>query len=236
MRGRLYIMLFFPAFVACGDKNMPGSSEVKAGNTGLTQTMVADNQEFATISEPPKAEIKQYAAWLHSKESGVYHKRKVGAIVYEAQYKPLDYVAWRESGMKQRPEEEDLRAKIERIGGLHHFEFRINIDGYNSEFLKYSVSGQDEYDERIKYYSFTMQQDIAIVTEKGDTIPCGIHHFERTYDVAPYAVFQVGFPSEATDLSAGFTLIFNDRMNNNGLVKFYFDGRYIQHIEKHLFL
>ena len=94
--------------------------------------------------------------------------------------------------------------------------------------LKYDLHSRKEYEDRVNYFAFGMQNDIRLV-QGGDTLPCQLFHFERVYDVAPYATFLLAFPL-GKDYSSDKTLVLFDHGFNKGILKFFFDGRDIKNV------
>jgi hypothetical protein len=171
-----------------------------------------------------------YVSWFRSLEHGLKKAKMLNDLTYFLQYKSPDYIALIEShgeGVK----EEVVEKRAKELQGLIYFDFRISLNGGQDELLKYQISSPAEYLERVKYMSFEMQKDIQLVQEK-DTIPCGLYHFERIYDIGPYSNYLVAFDSKGIDLNKELTFVFNDKVFHNGLVKFTFLGGKLIYLPK----
>src|SRR5690606_24532770 len=79
---------------------------------------------------------------------------------------------------------------------FEYYMLKIEAMGFNQELAKFQLSSTQDYEKRIKYFAFAMQQDISIETENGNSFPCEIFHFERIYNIAPYTTFMLGFAKE----------------------------------------
>ena len=104
---------------------------------------------------------------------------------------------------------------------------KVEIENTEGEFIRYGNPSAEEYSHRINYCSFQMQKDIFLV-EGDDTLACGLFHFERTYDIAPYATFLLGFPLKKEKQNKDKVLVFNDRLFNKGTMRFVFKNEDIK--------
>lgn len=77
------------------------------------------------------------------------------------------------------------------------------------------------YQKSVMYMSSTIQKDFAIVTSKGDTIPCSGVHFERHFKISPFTRILLYFGNVEKD--EYIQLLYKDNLYNNGLFKFKFD-------------
>jgi hypothetical protein len=91
----------------------------------------------------------------------------------------------------------------------------------STELLKYKNTSAQQYSDRVNYFAFGMQNDIALV-DGNDTLHCDLYHYERAYDVAPSATMLLGFAKKNGSDRKDKTLIFYDRTFNKGMLKFKF--------------
>ena len=61
--------------------------------------------------------------------------------------------------------------------------------------LKQIANSLSNYQELISYLSYNITEDISLQTPS-DTIPATFAHFERNFDVAPFANVDIGFQIE----------------------------------------
>jgi hypothetical protein len=176
------------------------SEEKKPGVKELAdkQTSAEVMAAFSEIQKEPDAKITQ----------------EIAEIKYSVQWVPPVVMAARAG---------DKAANVADVDAYDDF---INIDlsvttPGHLEFLKFDLTSAAEYDRRVKYSAFDMQRDIYFVSENNDTIPCVIFHFERNYDVSQTGKFSLGFPCEKCRKG---TIVFEDRLFNNGKIKLLIDG------------
>lgn len=143
-------------------------------------------------------------------------KKKIGEFIYTASYRPSDLIAKYEyeSGTISHRDPEELEQCL-------YFQLDIEHETFADELLKYNVFGYSQYDERVKYFSFNMMEDIYIITGR-DTIPCGLHHFERNFSIGNKITVMLAFPISSNIIYDDVTLQYHDNSFNNGIVKLYF--------------
>jgi hypothetical protein len=79
------------------------------------------------------------------------------------------------------------------------------------------------YDESVKYMSFSIEKDFYVVTSKKDTIQCAGATFERNFKIAPYHKIILFF----SDIPPGdkIQLVYQDRLFKKGTLKFKFEEK-----------
>ncbi len=74
-----------------------------------------------------------------------------------------------------------------------YMSFKLKLENLKGNgMLKNIVKTVPEYQALIQYLSFDMQKDLFLCTEN-DTLQCSFAHFERNFDLAPYANIGLGF-------------------------------------------
>jgi hypothetical protein len=175
-------------------------------------------------------EPAQYVRWIQKEGNGLLKEKKIDDITFSAQYKPYPYIACMEE-RKNKIADAVVKKKISELDGMQYFDLKIALTTAEGELLKYKLGSSSEYDQRVKYFAFAMQNDIKMV-EGGDTMPCSLFHFERTYDVAPYSKFLLGFMPDKEKSLEEKTLLFYDRTFGKGMIKFTFKNKQIENIPK----
>lgn len=180
---------------------------------------------FFHSSEPnSENEIKlnsdQLVSWVRDPEHGFLKSKSIGDIKYLALYKPLDYIICLEEKSKTISDS-IYKLKLKELEGFEYFDLRIQFNEDGGELLKKDIQTNEEYQNRLNYCAFLMQKDISLETDS-ETIPCTLFHFERAFDVSPQARFLLGFQKTNTKSGAYKTLIFEDKLLNNGIIKFSF--------------
>lgn len=175
---------------------------------------------------PPKAYVK----WLQDVDNGIKKEKTIDDITFSLQYKPSEYVICMEE-KKDQISDSLLKLKQAELSDMEYYDLTISLAEGQGELLKHNLTTVSEYDERIKYFAFDMQQDIKLI-EDGDTIPCSLYHFERTYDLAPYSKFLLGFMKGKNSEPKKRTLTFYDKIFNKGFIKFNYTDEDFNNIPK----
>ena len=209
MKQVLYILIFGVVFIQCKQSKQNGSTSDKE--------IYADKKKTDYTKEI--LEPEKYAAWVKDKQYGLRKEKEITDIVYSVQYKPVDFLIIQETRGKALSAAE-MDEKRQDYAGTEFYELRIALKEQSGELLKYDLSSPQQYQERVQYMAFDMQKDIKMVLNGTDTIPCAMYHFERAYDVTPFASIQLGFNLTKEDQEKEHTLVINDKLFNKGLIKF----------------
>lgn len=106
--------------------------------------------------------------------------------------------------------------------GYLYFDLRIGLKDMKGDIIKYLSESPEEYEEMLKYCAFNISRDISIVIDEQDTLPCSSSLFERTYGIIPDLTFMTVFSKPSKPFTK-LAFILNDRIFNNGPIKFVFD-------------
>ena len=171
----------------------------------------------------------EYSQWMQNPENGMKQSKKIQDFEFIAQYKTPEYITVLEEKSNA------LKAQLvsNRVGELGsdmaYFNFRIKGNAYP---LQQGTTSEMEFNQRMAYANFGMQQDLELV-EGGDTLDCVMYQFVRNYNIAPYIDFVVGFERNNQEhIEADKTLIFNDNVFGVGKVKLHFSASDLNQIPK----
>jgi hypothetical protein len=153
---------------------------------------------------------------------------RVGDFHIQAALLPPSYMAIAELGADADPT--TLQEAEHSYSDLVYFRILFSSDSATSELLKWQLQHPSEYEERVKYYSFGIEHDLKMVTATGDTLPCALSHFERTFNVRPELSILCGFDAAAANAAGGFTLLVNERIFNTGMTKLYYSPEQVQSV------
>ena len=172
-----------------------------------------DNSTFNPVKEVASA-VQNIMSKTSSPK--LIQEKKIGDFIYTASFRPAELISKyeEESGVASKSNPGELNQSL-------YFQLDIEHETFADELLKFNISGYQQYDKRIKYCSFNMIGDVSIITGK-DTIPCGLHHFERSFNIGSKTTFLLAFPVSAKSISEDVTLLYHDNLFENGIVKFYF--------------
>lgn len=191
--------------------------------------LVSDYDGLSSTAPPNTASVDinrtslskdEYIAWIRDTDNGLHQTEKIDDLTFSVFYKPLDYVVLQELA-SARTSIDSFQTFTEQYEGLQYFTLSIKSDR-SQDILKHNIRNDQDYYNRIDYFSFRMQSDIQLI-EGNDTLACRIFHYERTYQVAPYTNFVLAF--EDTRYAGSFparhdkTLVLHDQAFGKGIVK-----------------
>jgi hypothetical protein len=115
--------------------------------------------------------------------------------------------------------EQDYSTRREQLGNLAYF--LLKIESGEQDLLMHNVADEQEYVQRVNYFSLDFQQDIVAVSGT-DTIPCALYQFENAYGITPYINISLAFPGEFMDANKNndVEILVYDRIFQNGILKF----------------
>lgn len=183
-----------------------------------------------------KKELKplKYVQWVDNEKNGLSIEKEYDELTFNIQYQPLEYVILRQSKNPNINKEQYDEIKSE-VEGLLYFNFIIEmIEGQKSP-LYHNITSPVEYQNRVSYLSFQVPNDLKLVIAK-DTLPCVLHHFERTYDIMPKITLILGFekPSDFTEdnLKRDMIFIYDDKIFGVGKTQIKIDNKKLRRIPK----
>jgi hypothetical protein len=195
-------------------------------------SFIFSNTQSITNSDEKKVKSSvQFIDWSHKKSNGIFAEKQMGKYLFSVLYKPYELIVAERAGAKDISEEY-LRREISKIDGMQYLTFKICAPGQNVELLKTGISSVEEYNQRILYCAFQMQNDIQLV-DGNDTLHCDLFHFERVYGIAPYATFSLGFVLNKTDDDKSIndkTLIYDDKIFGVGRINLTIKGSDIESV------
>lgn len=168
---------------------------------------------------------QEYSLWVTSLDNGLHKKTIVNNFIFDVQYRPLEFIVINE----KRGKIEDLKAfqaRKDELKGLQYFTFKVSLDN-NEDFLKYGIKSEQEYYNRLYYYSFAFKDHVKLKVGNKE-LPCRILHFERSYDLSKERSFIVGF--ENIPDSEDKELIIDSPVLNIGPVKVTIDKKDLQSV------
>ncbi len=149
-----------------------------------------------------------------------------GKIKMEMMYLTPEYSALM-SLQEEKPEKESWDTLVKSYAGITQFKLSVSAIGFNDEFIKLDKPEPSVYEERVKYYSFAMQQDIFAVNGN-DTISCSIYHFERSYGVSPISTFLLGF--EKLPVGNDIRIIIKEKVFSDKELQFDFSSAELKNV------
>lgn len=153
---------------------------------------------------------RSYAAYMEDASHDMKRTVKNGAISYTIQLATPEYVASKELGDGTYSETDFS----ERLTALKDYTFfYITISGEGApKWNDPALAGQ-----RDMYYMQSAGDDIRLVYKNRELAPA-TYHFENNFGLSPYNTLLVAFKTGA-EMSGSLQLVFNDRFNDNYLIK-----------------
>lgn len=162
--------------------------------------------------------VDEYLRYTGNVESGLFVSKQVGQIRFGMSYQPNEVIALRNSMFQTNKDTVLYRKEVRELGNMQYFVFSIAIPEFNQEILKYGLTNEADYESRVNYFAFGIQQDFSLIEGK-DTLGCLLFHFERNYGVVPQTNFLLAFerPENGEEIYDK-VMSFDDRIFGTGKV------------------
>lgn len=200
---------------------------------GGSSANTTESSNSFSLNVPSEMSPAEYIQWKKN-ESKINRVKTVNDIEFHLAFNPKEHMALKELGPNASAKE--IRKAISSYEELYYFTLRIKAPNNQEELLKYQLNTRNEYTQRVNYLSFDIQKDVWIVVDNTDTIPCGISHFERAYNVTNFSDILLGFDKvQLNKLNPNWkeiTVIYNDKLFNKGIQKFNFDKSLLEETPK----
>lgn len=165
-----------------------------------------------------------YAAWFNAEKENLQSEKEVGDYIFSLQYQPADYLLLLDQRNGLLPDSE-LTARRNELAAGQHFTLRIRSKNEGGDFLKNTSSNAAAFNENVNYFAFRMQEQLKLV-DSGDTLPCSLFHFERSYGLSPGVTFLLSFPDNGNPEKEGDKiLVYDDEALGLGKVMLTLDGK-----------
>ncbi|MBL4706128.1 MAG: hypothetical protein JKY54_16500 [Flavobacteriales bacterium] len=205
---------------SCGSavNNVSETNDLAALNDNVTQSgkLILDGSEKVVI-EAKKTPV-EYVNFIKN-ATHLHRTKTIAGVDYRLSYLPTEYMVCNELKSNEISKAEFIKA-LEGFVGTEYYMLQIEVPGTVTELAKVNLTYQQQYQERIAYLSFGMQSDIKAISDDGTEVFCNVYHFERTYNATPYSTFIIGFPDDELEHAKERTIALEDKLFNNGLIKF----------------
>ena len=225
----VYFLLFLCSCSSAVEKN-----EVELRD--VINNDLVEIENFENTSEEIYLDLelspKEYSNWVNQyNQNPLIKEKKIDQINYELKFVPVAQMINNDLRKKEITKKE-YDSLYREYSGMEYYQLKLSIDDFNEEIIKYNLINAIQYQDRIKYVSFQMQNDINLEFE-GNIVPCDLYHYERTYGVAPHAKILLGFSKEKIkeDIKER-TIVFDDQLFNKGLIKYNYTSDQLENIPK----
>ncbi|HXA01109.1 MAG TPA: hypothetical protein VNW99_03920 [Cytophagaceae bacterium] len=172
---------------------------------------------FCVIScQPKELNPAEYTEWVKDYSHGLHKMKTVGDIVFDLQCKPVEFIVVNEQ-KGNIPDKELLDTRVNELSKNQYYTLSLKVKDKTVDFLKYKVTSEKEFYEKLYYYSFAFQNDIFL-EDGGKMLPCKLFHFERSYDLKKSRTFELSFPA-AENSTSDKTIVINSKDLNCGPVR-----------------
>jgi hypothetical protein len=143
-------------------------------------------------------------------------QQEIGELTYTLTHISPDYLAIHELGVDATPAQIDSLKKD--YSEMDYFRLKIEAANHSEELLKYNLQSAEQYDDRVRYCSFNIANDLSLEADNASKVRCGLNHFERAFNAAPFITVMIAFPK--TEIKNNVTVVFDDHLFNKGLIRF----------------
>ncbi|HLP11685.1 MAG TPA: hypothetical protein VK177_07090 [Flavobacteriales bacterium] len=202
-----------------------------ASSCGKPGLAVTGDERFHEY--PSELSAREFAEWKKN-ETQLLSQKKTEDITFTICYQPAEWLALKSLG--KSASSELVNRETSNYQDLMYFTLRMQLNTEQTELLKFRCTGSHNYQERVNYYSFKVQNDIGLVIDSKDTLPCSISHFERAYTITNYTDIMLGFSMKELNKLAPewktVTVLFNDRIFENAIIPFSFERKQLSNTPK----
>lgn len=163
---------------------------------------------------------KEIISVVESKDNGFIRVKELKEVSFWSAYKPPEYMAVKDLGS----EDVEMDSLAKAIRSYEHwmtFTFRVKSNDRLHPLEKGNATEKD-YFHKLSYY-INAQQDFKLLVDGKDTLECALYHMERNYGAAPFIDINLGFVRPKKKVEEYITLLYQDRVFSNGLIKFKYD-------------
>jgi hypothetical protein len=178
-------------------------------------------------SVPDSLVPSEYVKWIKNEENGLTKTKSFNNLHFTATYKPIEFIICNEERTNELSAQL-VEERSKKLDGLYHFGLRLKTD-LSGDVMAHEMMEEEQYFDRVAYYGFEFQNDIMLV-QNLDTLHCGLFNFVRSHGIAPYVDFVFSFPKSKDVLDSDLQLVVNDKVFNNGIIKFVFDHKIINNL------
>ncbi|MBL7711887.1 MAG: hypothetical protein JNL13_05470 [Chitinophagaceae bacterium] len=159
---------------------------------------------------------REFAAYVKDSGKGLRKTITVDQIVYDVQYMPARMIL-----VQEQLQADEKKKRAAQLKGTLWFTISLKCLHSSVNPLKYQVSGIEEYNERLDYFLNHAGKNIRL--DYGTKVLQPIsYHFENNYGLTANETIMVGFEMPEEEQDADATLVFEDKVFKNGIIKAFF--------------
>lgn len=158
----------------------------------------------------------EYIKYINTEEDFCV-TREFNGVSYKLKLQPPELLT-----LKNSPEQinnnEDFEKSLEYFKDKLNFIFLIEDASKVDVKVKSAVFDKQIYASVLKYANTELRNDLKLI-QNGDTLICSVVHLESANSLQPVIRLSLGF-TDLDPLNKNYTLVYNDRMFQNGPIKF----------------
>lgn len=171
--------------------------------------------------------VVDFVRYVKNPDNGLITERKVGDFKFTLQYEPVDYLALREL-RNDKITQENFESTKKQFGNSVYFDFVITTLDPQEDLLKGKDGDSIKFNQRLNYFSFDFNQKVFLV-DGTDTLPCMLHHFERTFGISPENHISLAFENLKStpikNMEGNLTFVYYDELLNAGTITMQLDKK-----------
>lgn len=187
---------------------------MKLGHTSVLALLSVALFAVSFASCRQKMQATSYFNHFNSFQEGSYVEVENNNIVYQLQKRPKEFQALNALKGTGQIEEATVNPQIDSFGDDNLYCLRIKLKKGNEDLLRYNLSEENEYYQRVELLSAQFGTMTYGVTNNRDTVYTGFHHFERAYQMRPF--IQVLFSLSNKEGGNPDQIVFDDFVFNQG--------------------
>lgn len=168
----------------------------------------------------------QYMAMVDNPEGDYQQQRDMGGNRFSLKYEPVSYKALKELSVQQWTEPA-YRSNCKELDSLLYFVFRIEAPEKSKSPINKLMNSPEMQAKVGQYIQSELQKDFTIEVD-GKAYSCVLFHFEEDRSLTNYNLVALAFDAPLPQ-NADLTLTYNDRLFENGPVKFSISKNTINH-------
>jgi hypothetical protein len=178
--------------------------------------LIHSSMELENVNE--EMPIADFISWAGNIDNELTKSKEFSEINYRLSFMPAQSLAYIEL-RGQEYTMEQFNAACKHYDGMSYFNLRIELPAGSGELLKHGLESPNQYNDRLNYMSFKMQNDIYLVQGQ-DTLLPGLFHYERIFEAGSYATVMLAFDDAKFNKEKDFTIVYDDHLFNKGYIKY----------------
>ena len=186
---------------------------------------------FISSCSNNELDFTEYIKYFDSDKNGLNKVIETGQFKLEFKYRSKEYMALKSLNTIELNSLSHIDSMVQNSENNVTIIMKVfTLDGKSSP-LSQGINNESEYYNRVGYLNSDVKNDIFLVSGE-DTIPCIIHHFERTYNMTNYLTLIFAFDKKNIKTNNPLDIHFGAKIFGIDNKKITFDKTDLNHIPK----